>query len=133
MTISFERALGPHVAALQLRSERMNVLANNLANADTPAFQARDFDFATRLAERLGTGDSGSRLLTTAPQHLPGTSTATDNGLLYRIPLLPSADGNTVDAQVEQAQAAENNLAMQASMTFLGSRFKSLVTALRGE
>ena len=133
MAISFDRALGPHVEALQLRGERMRVLANNIANADTPGYQARDVAFAERLAERLEGSTREVRIWTTDRSHLGSPASSVAGSLAYRIPMLPSEDGNTVEVQVEQAQAAENNLAMQASMTFLGNRFKSLVNALRGE
>ncbi|MEM1433106.1 MAG: flagellar basal body rod protein FlgB [Pseudomonadota bacterium] len=133
MAISFEQALGPHAAALSLRSERVGVLANNLANADTPGFQARDVDFRQALAARLEGPEAQGGLRATHARHLPPSGQSLAAELAYRIPTLPSEDGNTVDTQIEQAQIAANNLETQVAMTFLGNRFQSLLTAVRGE
>lgn len=138
MTISFHKALGPHVAALELRSQRFSVLANNIANADTPRFQARDVDFRSTLLKKLDASTSQQAMRTTSNRHfsLPGVAAGlTDprQELAYRVPVLPSEDGNTVDVQIEQAQIAANNLQTQAAMTFLSKRFQGLLTAVRGE
>ena len=119
MAISFEQALGPHAEALALRSQRVGVLANNLANADTPGFQARDIDFRQALAARLAEPAAAGGLQTTHARHLPPGGQSLAAELAYRIPTLPSEDGNTVETQV--------------AMTFLGNRFQSLLTAVRGE
>ncbi|MEM9742946.1 MAG: flagellar basal body rod protein FlgB [Pseudomonadota bacterium] len=133
MGISFEKALGPQVAALSLRSERFEVLADNLANADTPGFQARDIDFAAELTRRIGTGNEQLGLVQTNARHQRFGGAADSSALSYRVPMMPSEDGNTVEVQIEQAELAENNLAVQASMTFLGGRFRGMINAIRGE
>ena len=114
---------------------RTQVLANNMAHADTPGFKARDVNFRQALEHvQRGAGENGSlRLRTTHADHSPGRRPMTDIELGYRIPLAASVDGNTVDSHVEQAAFAENNLQFQASLRFLSARFKGLVNALRGE
>jgi len=134
MPTGLDSYLGVHAAALNLRSKRTEILASNLANADTPNFRARDFDFKNALA--AATGDSSSvHLATTQAGHLGG---ANSNGtaapdLKYRVPLAPSLDGNTVDSQLEQAAFAENNVRYQATLTFLNSKFRALMTAITGQ
>ena len=135
MPLSLDSYLGVHADALQVQSQRMEVLANNLANVDTPNYKARDIDFRSALAA-AGAPGANLPLTTTAAGHLGGTSTSTDadasGSLKYRTPLAPSLDGNTVDAQLEQAAFADNTVRYQATLTFLGSRLKNLMTAITG-
>ncbi|MEZ5558421.1 MAG: flagellar basal body rod protein FlgB [Pseudomonadales bacterium] len=136
MNISFDNALGPHAAALKLRDMRAELLARNIAHADTPGFKAQDIDFAAELSRRLG--DAGAtadtRIRQTSGQHLPGPSGASGSVTLrYRTPLMGSFDGNTVDTQTEQAEFARNNMQLQAALRFLDGRFKGLMNAIKGE
>lgn len=135
MSISFDRALGIHEKALGFRAQRAEVLANNIANADTPNFKARDLDFATILAEQAGKSARGPvGLSRTDSRHIAAEGLASaDAGLLYRNPLHASIDQNSVDLQIEQSNYAENSVNFQASFTLLNSKFKGLVSALRGE
>lgn len=143
MSISFANALGIHEQALSFRTQRAEVLANNLVNADTPNFKARDIDFASVLAEQnqkaqgSTTANAGSFAMAhTNDRHIEvGTGSAGlgEEGLLYRNPYQPSLDQNSVDAQVEQAKYAENAVQFQASFTLLNSKFKGLLGAIRGE
>lgn len=137
--IGIDAALGAHPHALVLRSQRMGILASNIAQADTPGYQARDIDFKAALSTRLQQtgGNSEHHVLRTNGRHLPspagvggGVSAAE---LRYRTPLMPSADSNTVDVQIEQSELAENNLQFQASLQFLNSRIRGMMTAIRGE
>ncbi len=134
MALNLDAYLGVHQAALKVQSKRMEVLANNLANVDTPNYKARDIDFKTALAAATaGNSDSSVKLATTNAEHIstePGADATA--GLKYRVPLAPSLDGNTVDAQQEQAAFAENTVRYQATLTFLTSRFKNLLTAITG-
>ncbi|MES0874120.1 flagellar basal body rod protein FlgB [Sinimarinibacterium thermocellulolyticum] len=114
MTID-DPVFGIHPAALQLQRRRLELIAANIANADTPGFKARDLDFREVLASaqtvgRVSTGEPG-----------------------YRLAVQPSADGNTVDVQIEQAQFADAALRYQASLQFLDARIKGLLTALTGQ
>lgn len=135
MSISFDSALGIHERALGFRADRAEVLANNIANADTPNYKARDLDFASVLAEQSANAQRGSAgLARTNSRHIAAEGMAIGNAsLAYRIPSHPSIDQNTVDVQVEQTTYAENAVNFQASFTFLNSKFKGLVSALRGD
>ncbi len=130
MAISFDKALGDMPAQLALYGKRSSLLASNLANADTPGFKARDIDFRSVLAA----ADAGQvHLKTTNAGHIGdsgGLSGAAD--LLYRVPVQPSLDGNTVNSQVEQAEFAENAVRYQSTLTFLNGKFKGLKLAITG-
>ncbi len=133
MVFSFDKLTGVHEQALNIRTKRNELLASNLANADTPGYKARDIDFKAALSE-ANFNQQGAFMKKTHDRHmsngmpgLPGVE------LLYRQPSQPSLDGNTVDAQVEQAEFGENALRYQASLHFLDRRFKGIISALRGE
>lgn len=130
MTISFDNALGIHADALLYRSRRAEVLANNLANADTPNYKARDLDFAAVLAASEKPGITTQR---THRHHIEAGAGRAEEGLRYRVPLQPSIDGNTVEAQEEFARYARNALDFQASFQFLNTKFVALKSAIRGE
>jgi flagellar basal-body rod protein FlgB len=127
--------LGVHAQALRLRATRSELIANNLANADTPDFKAKDIDFRAAMSATAGAAE-GVSLATTRANHLGGSG-AGANGVeaaaRYRVPLAPSLDGNTVDVQVEQAAFAENAVRYQATLTFLSSRLRGLMTAITGQ
>lgn len=127
--------IGIHAQALAVRTRRAELIANNLANADTPDFKARDIDFRAALAQ--GTpGADGFRLETTRPNHLGGSGSVTggaDAAAKYRVPMAPPLDGNSVDVQVEQAAFAENAVRYQATLTFINSRLRGLMTAITGQ
>ena len=135
MSISFDRALGIHEQALGFRAQRAEVLANNIANADTPHYKARDLDFASVLAEQSAKTQRGPvDLKLTDSRHIAAEGLSTgDASLVYRNPLSASIDQNTVDLQIEQSSYAENAVDFQASFTFLNSKFKGLIGALRGK
>ena len=124
---------GNHAKALALRARRNEVLANNLANADTPGFKARDFDFGAAMRE--ASTAQGMRMATTDAKHIPasnGGSPGADPAIRYRIPHQPSVDGNTVEADIEQANYAENVVGYQASLSFLNRKIRGLQLAIRG-
>jgi flagellar basal-body rod protein FlgB len=135
MPLNLDAYLGVHADALKVRGQRTEVLARNLANADTPGYQARDIDFRAALAQ-AGGADAAVALKTT---HANQISTAIDASgeaganLKYRTPLAPSLDGNTVDVQMEQANFAENSVRFQATLSFLNARFRGLMTAITGQ
>ncbi|MBN1238777.1 MAG: flagellar basal body rod protein FlgB [Gammaproteobacteria bacterium] len=129
-----DTALGIHPRALSIGARRLETLAANMANADTPRYKARDVDFRSALSEALtdrAARPAGS-LRTTDAGHLPAGSDTTPE-LLYRVPNEPSLDGNTVDAQMEQAAFSEAAVRYQASLDFLAGRIEGLRKALRGE
>jgi flagellar basal-body rod protein FlgB len=129
MAINFETALGMHPQALVLREKRGEVLAANLANADTPGYKARDMDFQSVLK---GAMSSDLKLETTHQAHIAPTQSYLEGNLLYRNPNQASLDGNTVEAHVEQAKYAENSVQYQASLRFINGRFNDLKTAIKG-
>jgi flagellar basal-body rod protein FlgB len=136
MPLNLDQYVSVHATALDVRARRGELIANNLANADTPGYQARDIDFRQAMARAAGeTPTSGVSLSTTNAGHIGGKTSADAAGnpdLKYRIPLAPALDGNTVDAQVEQAAFAENAVRYQATLTFLNSKFRGLLTAIMG-
>ena len=134
ITINLTNALGPQPHALALRVQRTLTLANNIANADTPGFKARDFDFKQTLAAQHSPSDQIYRLKRTHAAHLADANAGSlERALLYRTPSLPSLDENTVDVHAEQARFAENSTQLQASLHFLSSRFRGLISAIKGE
>jgi flagellar basal-body rod protein FlgB len=124
----FDNILGIHEQALTLRSQRIDLLSQNIANAQTPGFKARDIDFKAVLAS--ATGDA---LQATHRQHFSVGADQNRDGLVYRIPLNASADGNTVESSVEQAQFGAAAAQYQATLDFLNNRVSGLRRALRGE
>lgn len=112
---------GIHGKALALRSQRMAMLASNIANAATPGFKARDIDFSKALSD--ATASTG------------GTSVAqaADANVEYRVPVQGSPDGNTVELSTEQTQFAENAVAYRATLSFLQGRIGTVMQALKGE
>ena len=120
MTINFQKALGVHADALELRAERTRVLAANIANESTPGFTARDIDFASVLQERVdGEADT-----------LPSFG---DGSAQYRVPFHPSADGNTVEIGVEQAAFSQNASDFQTSLTFINMKLRGLAKVIAGQ
>ncbi len=132
MAISLDKAFSLHATALKLRAERVEVLANNIANADTPGFKARDIDFKAALSEAMA-GGGEAKLKTTNPRHISTGGGELSPELLYRNPFQPSLDGNTVELQVEKAAFARNAVEYQASLKFLEGKSKGLLQALKGE
>ncbi len=123
--------------ALNLRSQRQEVLAANIANADTPNFKARDFDFGSELARVMESGraSGGLQLARTSDRHLTGgtQAAAATPELAYRIPDQPSLDGNTVDMDRERAQFADNSVRYQATVTLLNGYLQGLRSAMQPE
>lgn len=133
MSINFDRAFGIHDDALFLRARRAEMLSSNLANADTPNYKARDIDFKTVLNQVQGDQQQVQLRLTNASHIAPEGSGIPGGEALYRIPHQPSLDGNTVDAEQEQAAFSENALHYQASLSFLSGRISGLLGAIKGE
>lgn len=146
-----------HQSALALRAERQQLLASNIANADTPNFKARDVDFRKALTQALAgtsaavTGDrsqpgAGAQtsapaetLLASHPAHLSAGGRAASGGLIagsmpqYRTPRQDSIDGNTVELDAERAQFADNAVRYEASISAVNGKIKSLLAAITGQ
>jgi flagellar basal-body rod protein FlgB len=130
MAFTIDDILGLHPQALRLQARRSELLAGNLANADTPNYKARDLDFRQALAEA---GSTTLRLTATRQGHQSAPPAGVGGQPLYRVPHQPSLDGNSVETEVEQAQFARNALRYQASLRFIDGKFRTLITAIRGE
>ncbi|HAL40240.1 MAG TPA: flagellar basal body rod protein FlgB [Polaromonas sp.] len=123
-----------HQEALNLRARRQEVLAANIAHADTPNFKARDFDFSSTLTQAVERGRQSQSLsmATTSSQHLAGEAQAgADADLMYRTPTQSSIDGNTVEMDVERVNFADNAMRYEANLTVLSSKIKSLLSAVQ--
>lgn len=129
MRFDLDQFFGIQQQALLVHERRNSVLASNLANADTPGFKARDIDFRTALAQA---GESATEIKRTHQNHLGSTGASAGERLMYRVPLQPAVDGNTVETDREQAAFAENSVRYQASLQFLGGSIDAMITALRG-
>ncbi|WP_194097041.1 flagellar basal body rod protein FlgB [Marivivens aquimaris] len=128
MTTGIREGLGVHAEALVLRNARNSLLTSNIANAATPGYKARDFDFEQQLA--MQTHGSGA-LKTSSDRHL-GIGSIADTSPGYRVPVVPSLDGNTVDMAVEQMEFAENTVRYQSSLEFLNRRVGGLMRVING-
>ena len=123
-----DNALGVHAQALGLRSKRMEVLARNIANADTPHFKAKDLDFRSVLKQT-----KEATLNTTSYLHLPIPMDENPSGEKYRIPFNASFDGNTVEMNIEQAKFGQVAADYQATLNILENRVSGIRRALRGD
>lgn len=121
MALNFHQVLGVHAQALQVRAERTQLLASNLAHASTPGYQARDLDFSAAMA---GAQDAAGQA---------GASLSWGGDALYRVPNHPSRDGNTVEVGVEQALFSQNTSDFQMSLTFVNMHLRGLQSAIKGE
>ena len=122
MSIQLDKAFGVHVQAMEVRMQRSEVLAANLANESTPGFQARDIDFAGAMRKLEGGIDSPFAFTASSAQELK-----------YRVPNQASQDGNTVELGVEQAEFSRNAMDFQTSLTFLTMKFSGLKKAIEGQ
>ncbi len=130
MSLSIDNYLGVHATALTLRSQRAEILANNMANADTPNFKARDIDFRKVLQQ---TSSHAINPVRTHEAHITVDSMNHGDNPMYRVPQKASLDGNTVDMDTERGEFTENAVRYQASLEFLNKRIKGILNALRGE
>ncbi|MEB6336520.1 flagellar basal body rod protein FlgB [Serratia rhizosphaerae] len=122
--------------ALNLRAQRQEILAGNIANADTPGYQARDIDFAGQLNKVMAQGrpsGSGVALSLTSARHIPAQNLQPPQlELLYRVPDQPASDGNTVDMDRERTNFADNSLKYQTDLTLLTGQIKGMLSVIQG-
>ncbi|MEA5444235.1 flagellar basal body rod protein FlgB [Gammaproteobacteria bacterium AB-CW1] len=131
MPIGFETAVGKQQEALRVYQRRHQILASNLANADTPHFKARDLDFRAALQEQMGPGSPAMQ--TTNARHIQSSGMGAGGEVQYRVPNQPSLDGNTVDPDLEMSNWAENVMRYQAALQFTSGRISSLKNAITGQ
>jgi len=131
MAISFDKALGVHPHAMLIRSQRAEMLATNIANADTPGYKAKDIDFASALKTAKSNQLSGNTMVRTNEKHIAGGTRSVASNELFRRPnQTDTGDGNSVDIQVERNLYTQNAMEYQASVQFLNGKFKGLKKAL---
>lgn len=130
MTINFDKALGIHDKALLVFERRTQLLAENISNADTPNYKARDIDF-DKILQQANTGQL--QMKATQPGHIAYPQDTMSTQMQYRIPEQSSADGNTVDIQKEKAAFAENTVRYQTTLTILSRRLSGIANAFKGE
>lgn len=120
--------------ALSLRAARQELLSSNIANADTPDYKAKDINFASALQSALSGTAAKLSVSQTSPLHQQGNTEGSIMGapVQYRIPSQASADGNTVDMDVEKGQFADNALRYEASVKFISDDIKELMQAIQG-
>ena len=133
MPFNFDSYLGINQQALQLQSYRAQILASNLANADTPNYKARDIDFRAVLSA-AGAGQGGKLpMMATEPGHIQPQMENGGYDLMYRNPYQPSLDGNTVEGQVEMSAYTDNAMRYLATLRILTGKLNTLRTALKGQ
>ncbi len=130
MPINFDKAFGIHDNALLLFERRTRLLAENISNADTPDYKARDIDFSRILQ---GAQSNQLALQATHEGHIALPANSVDQHIQYRIPDQSSADNNTVDVQREKAAFAENTVRYQTTLDILSRRISALKSAFSGE
>ena len=133
MVSKIDNAFAFQEQALGLRAFRQQILAGNIANADTPNYKARDFDFSAALKEAVaGRNASSLQMATTASQHLFGGVETGPARLMYRAPSQSSVDGNTVEMDIERGQFSENAIRYEAGLSFISHQIKTLMAAVQG-
>jgi len=130
MPVNFDKAFGAHDDALLLFERRNQLLAENIANVDTPDYKARDIDFNKVLQ---GQQNEAVALKTTHQGHINTSNQAFSGDIEFREVEQSAADGNTVDLQKEKAAYAENSMRYQTTMRILSGRISGLKAAFRGE
>ena len=119
--------------ALLLRSQRQQVIASNIANADTPGYVARDFDFAQALKSVSG-GIAGGSVSVTSGKHMRlGTTDARDPAMAYTVQTQPSLDGNSVDIDRERANFVDNSIRYESTLRFINGHVKTMLSAIQGQ
>lgn len=133
MSGRIDEALRFNQTALTLRAARQELIASNIANADTPNYKAKDIDFASALQGALAGSSPKLAMAATMGSHLKGGNAGVLGApVMYRSAVQPSADGNTVDMDVERAQFADNALRYEASVKFISDDIKKILTAIQG-
>jgi len=138
MINQLDSTLSFHQNALRIRGERQEIIAANIANADTPNYKARDIDFKTAMQGAMAGAQQGRfNTVKTSGQHLDGVPSNAPSGRpgepLFRPIIQGSVDGNTVDMDVERNQFADNAIRYEASLTMINSQLKKMLTAIQGQ
>jgi len=118
---------------LKLRGYRQQLLASNVANADTPNYKAVDINFEQEL-KRIANKQSGNLSLSTthANHQLPSNGNQLGVHVQYRTDVQPNLDGNTVNLDVERAKLAENAFRYENTVRTISGQVRGLISAIRG-
>jgi flagellar basal-body rod protein FlgB len=134
------QGLDYHATGLTLRSQRQQVIASNIANADTPGFKARDFRFTEAMRAAVGAQPAGSaaggQVLATNARHMNAQGQTGAPGspqLLYRTVEQPSADNNSVDMNRERANFMDNAMRYEATLRFINGNVRTMNLAIQGQ
>lgn len=134
MTDKVTDALSFHQKALDVSAYRQQLLASNIANADTPHYKARDVDFKSALQSALGNRKGAMPLVQTSSRHLQPAGAGPFTGAVkYRSEQQSSVDGNTVNLDTERARFAENAVQYEANLNFINGYLRTLRTAITGQ
>jgi len=144
MLNKLDAALSFHQNALRVRGQRQELIASNIANADTPNYKARDLDFSAAMKSALAgasnaASQSAQMLSKTSEQHISGTPSASTSSSgapgepLFRPVIQGSVDGNTVDMDVERNQFADNAIRYEASLIMINGQLKQMLSAIQGQ
>jgi flagellar basal-body rod protein FlgB len=133
MAINFDKAFGIHQHTMVARSQRAEVLAANIANADTPNYKAKDIDFGQVLKNARNKQTTSQSMYSTHEKHFKIPAVGNDDTLYVRPDQPDTGDGNTVELQTERNKFLENSMEYQASVKFLGGRIQGLKKALSGQ
>ncbi|HTY02163.1 MAG TPA: flagellar basal body rod protein FlgB [Rhodocyclaceae bacterium] len=138
MSDSFDQHLGSLRSVANMRAYRQELLATNIANADTPNYKARDFDFQAAL-ENVKAGRGNFAMARTSPRHLKGDNVGGAGNVpagvnvLYRSEFQPNVDGNSVNMDVERSAFAENAVQLETTLTLIQQEFHRMQTAIQGQ
>jgi flagellar basal-body rod protein FlgB len=139
MLNKLDAALSFHQSALRVRGQRQELIAANIANADTPNYKARDIDFKSAMqGATAGMSKEAFNVAKTSAQHLNGSPLqGSPNGApgasLFRPIIQGSIDGNTVDMDVERNQFVDNAIRYEASLTMINGQLKKMLSAIQGQ
>jgi len=125
--------LDSHGSALVLRAQRQQLIASNIANADTPGYVARDFDFAAALKQVSGGPASSAMSLTSQGHMRAGNADPRRPGLVYALQSQPAMDGNTVDLDRERASFVDNAVQYESTLRFINGHVKTMLSAITGQ
>jgi len=132
MAFNIEASFDILPKALEVHERRAEIIANNLANQDSPGFKAQDLDFKETLQAITQQLDVEKRLKLSNQAHISNAHQLALEYVKYRNAIQPSLDGNTVDGQIEQSEFAENTMRYLANLNFLNGKIQGLMLAIRG-
>jgi len=133
MVNMLDNYFGVHEQALRVRATRAQLLAENIANADTPHFKARDIDFSAALSTASGELNAAHMQVTNAAHFTDAGNERFSAEIMFRSPHAASLDGNSVDSEFEKSEFLRNAVEYQASLKFLDGKIRSLMSAIKGD